>query len=92
MISKVVAKKPSTISNIPAKPLLWLVVASVFGIGSDMGLMVSTAQAKEIPIESGVYRPLYLSKNSPLVKVDKFKIDEVPVTNIQFYKFLKHNP
>ena len=57
-----------------------------------MGLMISTAQAKELTIEPGVYRPLYLSKNSPFVKVDKFKIDELPVTNIQYYKFLKQNP
>ncbi|PNK61812.1 formylglycine-generating enzyme family protein [Psychrobacter sp. FDAARGOS_221] len=46
---------------------------------------------KERPIKAGTYRPLYLSKNSPLVKVNDFKIDETPVTNIQFYAFLKNN-
>lgn len=75
-----------------SRPLLWLLIASAFSFGADMGLIISTAQAKELTIESGVYRPLYLSKNSPYVKVDRFKIDELPVTNIEFYKFLKHHP
>lgn len=92
MIAKVITKRSSTASHIRCKPWLWVLIVSALGFGSDMGLMLSTAQAKELTIEPGVYRPLYLSKNSPLIKVDRFKIDEVPVTNIQFYKFLKQNP
>lgn len=49
-------------------------------------------RTKELPIKAGTYRPLYLSKNSPLIQVNDFKMDETPVTNIQFYAFLKHHP
>ena len=48
-----------------------------------------TAMAK---IESGSYRPLYLSKDSPIVKVASFQMDTLPVTNAQFYHFVKNNP
>lgn len=78
------------------RPLLIALALVTLGVSieliSDFDLMVKTAQAKELPIKAGTYRPLYLSKNSPLVKVDSFEIDELPVTNIQFYKFLKSHP
>lgn len=43
-------------------------------------------------ISGGTYRPLYLSKDSPMVKVTAFELDKVPVTNAQFYRFLSQNP
>lgn len=43
-------------------------------------------------IASGAYRPLYLSKNSPIVKVSPFQLDTLPVTNAQFYRFVSQNP
>lgn len=43
-------------------------------------------------ISGGTYRPLYLSKDSPLVKVKPFKLDTLPVTNAQFYRFVSQNP
>ena len=74
-----------------ARPFVLLFAVSSLMITIDCGL-VNQAQAKELTIQPGTYRPLYLSKNSPLVAVDQFKIDELPVTNIQFYQFLKTNP
>src|SRR5690606_19456755 len=75
-----------------ARPLVLLLVVSALSVTTDFALMSTQAQAKELTIEPGTYRPLYLSKNSPLVAVDTFKIDELPVTNIQFYQFIKENP
>ncbi|SLJ84784.1 formylglycine-generating enzyme family protein [Psychrobacter sp. DAB_AL43B] len=75
-----------------ARPFALLFVLSALTITTDFGFMSTQAQAKELAIQPGTYRPLYLSKNSPLVAVDRFKIDELPVTNIQFYQFLKTNP
>lgn len=75
-----------------ARPLALLLVVSALTLTTDFWFMSTQAQAKELTIQPGTYRPLYLSKNSPLVAVDKFKIDELPVTNIQFYQFLKENP
>ena len=72
-----------------ARPLVLLLVVSALSVTTDFALMSTQAQAKELTIEPGTYRPLYLSKNSPLVAVDTFKIDELPVTNIQFYQFIK---
>lgn len=45
-----------------------------------------------VKIESGSYRPLYLSKDSPIVQVRAFKLDKTPVTNAQFYQFVQANP
>lgn len=45
-----------------------------------------------VKIKGGTYRPLYLSKDSPLVKVSDFTMDTLPVTNAQFYHFVKTNP
>lgn len=80
------------ILNTTARPLALLLVVSALTVTTDFGFMSIQAQAKELTIQPGTYRPLYLSKNSPLVAVDTFKIDELPVTNIQFYQFLKENP
>ena len=92
MIINIIVTKFSTLPRSYIRPLLLASMAITLSFVSGMGLMISTAQAKELTIESGVYRPLYLSNNSPLIKVDTFKIDELPVTNIQLYKFLKQNP
>lgn len=48
--------------------------------------------ATMVKITSGSYRPLYLSKDSPIVKVKNFEIDTLPVTNAQFYQFVTQNP
>src|SRR5690606_9813856 len=73
-------------------PLALLLVVSALSVTTDFALISTQAQATEPTIESGTYRPLSLSKNSPLVAVDTFKIDEPPATNIQFYQFIKDNP
>lgn len=43
-------------------------------------------------ITAGDYRPLYLSKDSPLVSVSTFWLDKRPVTNHEFQLFLEDNP
>lgn len=35
-------------------------------------------------ITAGEYRPLYLSTDSPVVKVSSFRLDKQPVTNREF--------
>ena len=75
-----------------ARSLALLLVVSALSVTTDFALISTQAQATELTIQPGTYRPLYLSKNSPLVAVDTFKIDELPVTNIQFYQFIKENP
>jgi formylglycine-generating enzyme required for sulfatase activity len=42
-------------------------------------------------ITSGEYRPLYLSLDSPLVRVSPFRLDKQPVTNRQFQQFVLEN-
>lgn len=42
-------------------------------------------------ITEGEYRPLYLSADSPLMKVSAFLLDKKPVTNRDFYQFLSTN-
>src|SRR5690606_30718546 len=43
-------------------------------------------------ISAGTYRPLYLSKDSPLEIVDTFYIDRLPVSNAEFYTFTSSHP
>lgn len=80
------ANSPVMRLRLPIAVVTWL--SLLFGFA----WFIESAQAKELSIASGTYRPLYLSDNSPLVKVDAFKIDELPVTNLQFFHFLKNNP
>lgn len=42
-------------------------------------------------ITQGEYRPLYLSSDSPLIKISTFLIDKKPVTNRDFYQFVSAN-
>lgn len=43
-------------------------------------------------ITAGEYRPLYLSKDSPLISVSGFWLDKQPITNREFQRFLIKNP
>ena len=43
-------------------------------------------------ISGGTYRPLYLAADAPLTKVSSYKLDKLPVTNAQFFEFVKKNP
>lgn len=42
-------------------------------------------------VKGGVYLPLYGAEGKT-VKVDAFLMDEYPVTNADFLKFVKENP
>ena len=43
-------------------------------------------------ITAGEFRPLYLSETSSLVNVASFNIDQKPVSDIQFFEFVRLNP
>ena len=44
-----------------------------------------------MPVDAGEYRPLYLKPDAPLVKVDDFSVDNVPVTNSAYYQFVQRH-
>jgi formylglycine-generating enzyme len=52
----------------------------------------SWGQGAMANITAGEYRPLYLSLDSPLVSVQPFRIDKLPVTNREFKNFVAQNP
>ena len=52
----------------------------------------SAAAAEMVKIEGGSYRPLYLKKETSLIKVKPFQIDKYPVTNAEFAEFVKTHP
>jgi formylglycine-generating enzyme required for sulfatase activity len=54
--------------------------------------VVALAAAAMVEIPAGNYRPLYLSDDSPIVKVVAFRMDRLPVTNQQFFEFVTHEP
>ena len=41
-------------------------------------------------VEGGSYRPLYLKKETSLIKVKPFQLDKYPVTNAEFAEFCEH--
>ncbi|MDO5357300.1 MAG: formylglycine-generating enzyme family protein [Conchiformibius sp.] len=53
------------------------------------GVAAATPMAK---VEGGSYRPLYLKKDTPLIPVKSFQLDKYPVTNQQFYEFVRNRP
>ena len=48
----------------------------------------NTFAAEMVKIEGGSYRPLYLKKETSLIKVKPFQLDKYPVTNAEFAEFL----
>ncbi len=51
-------------------------------------LSLTVASTLMLPINKGEYRPLYLSEESPITKVEAFTLDETPVTNQKFLHFI----
>ena len=52
----------------------------------------SAAAAEMAKVEGGSYRPLYLKKETNLIKVKPFQIDKYPVTNAEFAEFCQKTP
>lgn len=50
------------------------------------------AAAPMADIQGGSYRPLYLKKDTPMIAVKRFKLDKYPVTNQEFYQFVRQHP
>ncbi len=55
-------------------------------------LAASAGLANMVHIEAGEFRPLYLTKDSSLVTVERFAMDRLPVTNAQYIAFVTSNP
>lgn len=53
---------------------------------------VDVSPSGMVLVEGGEYRPLYMSKDSPIQSVDDFYLDQYPVTNQDFEEFVKENP
>ncbi len=51
---------------------------------------ISSASMAEIP--AGEFRPLYLAEDSPLVAIEAFSLDRLPVTNRDYLKFVSAHP
>ncbi|WP_068994340.1 formylglycine-generating enzyme family protein [Kangiella sediminilitoris] len=47
--------------------------------------------SETVLIQGGEYRPLYMSKDSPMQIVDSFELDKYPVTNGQFLSFVNEH-
>lgn len=52
----------------------------------------NTFAAEMVKIEGGSYRPLYLKKETSLIKVKPFQLDKYPVTNAEFAEFVNTHP
>ena len=52
-------------------------------------ISTNAAATEMVKIEGGSYRPLYLKKDTTLIKVKPFQLDKYPVTNAEFAEFVK---
>ncbi|KLT72579.1 hypothetical protein PL75_07700 [Neisseria arctica] len=64
----------------------WL-VSSFLLLGGCFAFAAEMAQ-----IKGGSYRPLYLKKDTPMIAVKTFSLDKTPVSNREFFAFVKSNP
>ena len=55
-------------------------------------ISTNAAATEMVKIEGGSYRPLYLKKDTTLIKVKPFQLDKYPVTNAEFAEFVKNHP
>lgn len=65
--------------------------------GSDSSAVNRKGSDQKIPanmvlINGGEYRPLYMSKDSPIQVVERFYLDQYPVTNQDFQAFVTSEP
>ncbi len=58
----------------------------------SFSLLVQNAHAEMKLIKGGEYLPLYLKAGSPLERVQDFLLDEFPVTNEDFLRFVNTHP
>lgn len=74
-----------------AVTLLTLLLA-LPGASNSQDVTTQNARDDMRLIEGGQYRPLYLSKDSPLETVERFYLDRYPVTNRDFLAFVTQHP
>jgi formylglycine-generating enzyme len=55
-------------------------------------LAVTAAASSMVEIKGGEYKPLYLSKDSQKEIIKDFQLDKTPVTNYDYWQFVKKNP
>lgn len=70
------------------KRIMW----KTWAAGCLMLCSAWTLAAEMATIKAGSYRPLYLNKNTPRISVATFKLDKLPVTNAEFYRFVAQQP
>jgi formylglycine-generating enzyme required for sulfatase activity len=68
--------------NIPRKMLI---------VGLSFTFSIAAHALGMVDVDAGEYRPLYLSEDSPMVKVNRFWLDITPVTNNEFFTFVKQD-
>lgn len=68
----------------------------LIGVSGSSSLMAKANEATSPEgmklVKGGEYRPLYMSKDSPIQTVSDFYLDQFPVTNKQFQMFVEENP
>lgn len=57
-------------------------------------LIISTfaTASTSVKVPEGVYNPLFKEEGESTFKIKSFKMDKTPVTNKEFYQFVKENP
>lgn len=71
---------------------LAVLLLALSGAGNSQGVTTETQRDGMRLVEGGQYRPLYLSKDSPLESVERFFLDRYPVTNREFLAFVTTHP
>src|SRR5690606_33679244 len=71
---------------------LAVLLLALSGVGNSQGVTAETQHDGMRLVEGGQYRPLYLSKDSPLESVERFFLDHYPVTNREFLDFVEAHP
>ncbi len=54
-------------------------------------LVTSVTGTIMLGIDAGEYRPLYLNEETPMISVESFQLDELPVSNRQYLDFVQKN-
>lgn len=63
---------------------------TMLNLSTIVAIALSTPSMVTLP--SGEYRPLYLSEDSPIVSIQPFSLDVLPVTNRDFFTFVSSSP
>lgn len=74
------------------KYLVTIVLLTAFFFPSFGQKKAVFSEKKMVTIKAGLYQPFFITKSDKPLKVAAFKMDETPVTNVEFLEFVKANP